>query len=234
MRRLDWDSDFWGVDIFSIEEFSLSQFKQIEKKFSELRNSYLVQALMSEKDDIKNINLLEDLGFRFIESKITFKKTVTEYASIDIKKYNEINEQELCSRSDVFYELYGKVTRFGVFSKEKINDFYFTWVKNSIDGKMDDKCIGYYEDNQLAGFVTYKYNNNGISIGLIGVFPEYQMKGIGRKLLDYVTNTSINHNYSYVFVSTQGKNLNAINAYIKNGFILDSIKHWYYLLGGKL
>jgi len=99
---------------------------------------------------------------------------------------------------------------------------------------MDDRCIGYYVDNQLAGFITFKYRDDKAIVGLVGVFPEFQKKGISQKLLDYVNYNAINQGFRQVSISTQGRNLKAINAYIKNGFFLDSIKYWYYLKGGKI
>lgn len=232
MKRLDWDSQFWGVDIYNVDDiisFKKKEINDIQKN----SGKWLIQALIPE-NYTSRINILEDNGFRFIENKITLKKNITKRIEVDYENFNKIKKQEIDSKRNLFYPLYGDITRFNLFSKEKINDFYYKWVINSIKGQLDDKCIGYYIENQLAGFVTYRFNVNGVVIGLFGIFPEFQRKGISQKLLAYVNNDSIKNNYSKVFVSTQGKNINAINAYVKDGFVIYTIKQWYYLKGGQI
>ena len=232
MKKLEWDSEFWGIDLFSIPENDKSWDQDLLSSIRNNEKLYLIQALISE-NEVGLINSLENEGFRFVESKITLKNKPMIKAIIDENQFKEIEKHELEAYKNDFFNLYGKVSRFGRFEKEKINDFYYTWMINSIDGKMDDKCIGYYMDHQLAGFITYKYQNNRLAIGLVGVIPKFQKNGISQKLLDYVNDKAITKGYNEVLVSTQGKNKKAINAYIKNGFIFESIKQWYYLTNYK-
>lgn len=233
MHRLDWDSDFWGFDIYKIDKTDNLFEQDLIANITNRSNSFLIQALVSS-DEVQTINCLEEKGFRFIESKITMKKMLDKTSKINKIKFKEIKKHELDSQRYSFFDLYGKISRFSLFRQEKINDFYYFWVIKSIDGKLDDKCIGYYIDDQLAGFITYRYDNIRVSIGLVGVFPEFHQKGVSQKLLDYVNNKAIKKGYSEIIISTQGKNISAINAYIKNGFIFKNIKHWYYLKGDKL
>lgn len=228
MKKLEWDSDFWGIDIFSIPENNKVWNQDSLSRIKDRGKLWLIQGLISE-DEVGIINGLENEGFRFVESKITLKNKIIKRAGINEDPFKEIEKDELEDYRNCFFNLYGKFSRFSLFGDEKINDFYYTWMMNSIDGKMDDKCIGYYVDNQLAGFITYRNKNNRLIIGLVGVFPKFQKKGISQKLLDYVNNSVINQGVNEILVSTQGKNKKAINAYIKNGFILENIKQWYYL-----
>lgn len=232
MRRLEWDSNFWDTDIYNLEDITSFEYDFISNIPASMK-SWLIQILVSE-NEVEKINYLEDKGFRFVESKVSLNKSVTEIIEIEENKYKKILNEDINSKYNTFYEMYGEYTRFSNFSNDKINEFYYTWIINSISGKMDDKCIGYYADNQLAGFVTYSYLDTGVSIGLFGVFSQFRKRGIGQKLLDYVNNDSLNNRYSQIFVSTQGKNVGAINTYVKNGFIFENIKNWYYLKGEKL
>lgn len=227
LNRLDWDSEYWGIEIFNVDENYNLSIPTSNKNKSKI---YLIQALIPE-EKIEVINLLEDSGFRFVESKINLKKILKKKTEINTNDFKDIEIKDLENNKNDFYNLYGQYSRFGLFSKEKINDFYYIWLINSIDGKMDDKCIGYYFENQLTGFITYKYKNDGLYIGLVGIFDEFQKKGISQKLLDYVNDQAINKGYNKIYVATQGKNYNAINAYIKNGFNIEDIKNWYYLKG---
>lgn len=232
MKRLTWDSEFWGIDIFHIDENdSFYQLGLIDNSF-DVKDEFLVQALISD-NKVKQINLLEQRGFRFIQSKIMLKKTARQITEIDMNNFKQVEKSDLLRYKDKFYDMYAQVSRFEVFPKDRINDFYYTWVINSIDGKMDDKCIGYYAANDLAGFITYQMKNNETKVGLVGVFSPFQNKGISQKLLGYLNNDAVITGFRDVSISTQGKNLNAINAYIKNGFFFDNIMHWYYLKGRK-
>jgi len=228
MNKLDWDSNFWGIELFSIPENSKCWDQDSFLKIKEGEKLWLIQGLISE-NKVGRINCLENKGFRFIESKITLKNKAIERANLSEEQFKKIEKCELEEYKNNFFNLYGKFSRFGLFPEEKINAFYYAWMINSIDGTMDDHCIGYYINHQLAGFITYKNEDNRLLIGLVGVFQKFQKQGISQKLLDYVNNSAISQGCNEIFVSTQGKNRNAINAYIKNGFIFENIKQWYYL-----
>lgn len=232
MKKLEWDSKFWGIDIFSIPENNKVWNQDVLSSIKDSGKLWLIQGLISE-NEVGVINSLENEGFRFVESIITCKNKITIKASISENQFKEIEKYELEEYKNEFFNLFGKYSRFFLFGEKKINDFYYTWLINSIDGKMDDKCIGYYLNSQLAGFVTYKYDNNRMKLGLLGVFQKFQQKGISQKLLGYVNNVVLNEELSEMILSTQGKNIKAINAYIKNGFIFENIKQWYYLTNCK-
>lgn len=229
MKKLEWDSNFWEIDMYNLDEDNIRE-EDILNVVNKNDRPWLIQALVLEKNH-KNINILENIGFRFVESKVVLQKLVNSNTKINNTSFKKINEDELEPYIQEFYDLYGSVSRYRLFTKKKINEFYLTWVINSINGIMDDECIGYYIENKLAGFITYRYLIDGISIGLFGVFREFRHRGIGQELLNFVNWEVLKGDYKKLYVSTQGKNINAINAYIKSGFIFDEIKHWYYLEG---
>jgi dTDP-4-amino-4,6-dideoxy-D-galactose acyltransferase len=226
MEKLDWDSNFWGLNIY--------QFNGIDKLNVSIQNNekFLIQALPNVSD-IKFIQSLEEHGFNFQESKITFKKE--KFQNIDNNSnFRVLSEIDLKPYEENLYELYGRNTRFHIFPKVKVNEFYYTWLVNSTLGNMDDECIGYFIDEELAGFVTYRIKNDLVIIGLLGVFPKYRGFGVSQLLLNFIDNVAINKKLNRIQVSTQGKNTNAINAYIKSGYYISSIDHWYYFIQGGL
>lgn len=234
IRKLEWDSKFWGINIYNAEsnEETIKMNMNLRNELDS--NPYIIQAL-SLDSDIKHINTLENDGFRFVESKVKLVKRKQNLSSGNELNFEELKlviEEDLIKRKDIFYELYGKKSRYSLLNDKKVNEFYYTWASKSIRGKFDDKCIGYYKEGVLQGFITFKKVENKIVIGLVGVFPEYQGKGISQQLLNYVNYQAVLDNCKEISISTQGKNTKAINAYIKNGFIIEDIKHWYYLIGG--
>ncbi|RSD26959.1 GNAT family N-acetyltransferase [Mesobacillus subterraneus] len=226
MRKLQWDSDFWGVNVYHLNNIETLDLKQLNNQ------CYLVQALVNVRD-ISFIGELEDKGFGFKESKITlFKKNKRKIIKIP-HNFKVLSLSDLEPYEHIFFELYGVYTRYNIFPSDKVNKFYYTWLINSIRGQMDDQCIGYFIDDELAGFITYKRNDSHLIIGLLGVLPNFRGRGISQLLLNYVDNVAFKSGLDGIKVSTQGTNIIALNAYIRNGYTINSIDHWYYLTKGE-
>ena len=225
MKKLEWDSKFWGINVFHLDKLDFLDFTQLGEK-------YLLQVLASV-DDLDFIHKLENKGFKFHESKVTLFKKRFDKTDLEGFSFKLLTPEDIDKYKKSFWDLFGSNSRFNIFSYKKVNDFYYTWLVNSMNGEMDDDCIGYFVNNELAGFVTYKIKDNAVVIGLLGVLPSFRGRGISQKLLNYVDNIAFDNSIG-VSISTQGTNLTAINAYIKNGYYVESIKHWYYLFKGDL
>ncbi|MDK2828107.1 MAG: dTDP-4-amino-4,6-dideoxy-D-galactose acyltransferase [Clostridium butyricum] len=228
MYKLEWDSKFWGIEIYNVDKDYTFYIPSAinEKKYK----SWLIQALV-DVDKVETINKLENEDFRYVDTKVNLVKKAINRYEIDEKFFKDVRQDEIENYKNIFGILYYEISRYKIFGIKKVNEFYYTWVINSIFGKMDDKCIGFYIQGKLGGFITFKIRSNQLMIGLIGVFPEFQRKGISQQLLNMVNNEALKNNCNIISVSTQGRNLNAINAYIKNGFNLKNIQNWYYLRG---
>lgn len=229
--RRRWDSEFWDINIYDLEH--KDETSNIEKEIKDVTRNrpFVIQRLVTE-ENIEHINWLEDHNFRFVESKVTMIKKVENKMNFPEKGlYKDVEEEELAKYENDFYSLYGKVSRFSLLGKKKLNEFYYEWASKSIRGELDHKCVGYYSDD-LEGFITYKIVNQDLVIGLLGVFPKFQGRGVSQKLLTYINNIAIETNCTNIYVATQGKNTKALNAYISSGFYIENIKQWYYLTGG--
>lgn len=225
MKKLQWDSDFWGIDVFHIYNIETLKFDDIFDK------KILIQALPNVSD-LTFIHKLEENDFKFQESKVTLIKNKFNVQNVNCSQFKPLSVEDLKPYANNIYELYGNNSRYNLFPSEKVNEFYYTWLIKSTVGQMDDECIGYFIDGQLAGFITYKIIENYIVIGLLGVFPSFRGLGISQLLLSYVDKFAEIKSSKGIKVSTQGKNTSAINAYIKNGYQIKSIDHWYYFIKG--
>lgn len=225
MIKLQWDSDFWGIDIFHFDKSKGFDKDEITGKLA------LVQALPNVSD-LDFIHELEQNGFKFKECKITLKKNKFYKHKIDNSSFRTLTVNDLQPYKKMLYELFGNNSRYDIFADDKVNFFYYTWLVNSIDGKMDDECIGHFIGDKMTGFVTYRLQGSEMSIGLFGVLPEFQGQEISQLILSYIDEIAMNNNVNKVIVATQGTNTKAINAYIKNGYNIYSIDHWYYFMKG--
>ncbi|HCT63570.1 MAG TPA: hypothetical protein DIC19_05670 [Erysipelotrichaceae bacterium] len=217
MKKLNWDSAFWGIDVFDA--------KFDESINVELGNRYLIQTLFDQSDLLDKIDKEQ---FKFIETKITLKKDLKVKRNFNEKSFRSIDLNDLEQYKDKFYSLFGRYSRFRIFPPDKVNEFYYIWLQNSINKKDDTNAIGYYVNNELAAFVTFKFVLDSIHIGLIGVFEDFQRKGISSELIAYVENKLSGNGLTKIRISTNSFNLPALNTYIKNGFVIEEIKYWYY------
>lgn len=225
MKKLLWDTNFWGVDFFQIEDYDSAE------KISNCNTPCLIQSLVNV-EDLRNIEKLESSKFHYKESKVTLIKERFVHRNMDKKDFQSISLVSLKQNKKFIDGLFLRNTRFDIFPEKKINAFYFTWIEKSIKGEMDDECIGLYLEEELAGFITFSFQKNTVKIGLLGVLPKFQGKGISKDLLNYVENLVVENKKSSILISTQGRNLKALNAYIGNSFKIYKIDHWYYYQKG--
>ncbi len=222
VKRLDWDSDFFGYEIGEI----------IFKNNINLKDSEKFDLLVIKSSDDFEI-LLDGFKNNFSETKVIFEKKLslihsenTNIYSIDETDYDRNELYELAYES-------GKHSRFVLdknFQAENFKKLYRKWVDNSIFKEIAEDVIIYKEDNQTVGFVTYKTNEDSGFIGLIAVSAAHQGKGIGNKLLSYVENILFSKGIQKLIIPTQLSNIVACNFYKKQNYTIQQIlfiKHYW-------
>jgi len=104
--------------------------------------------------------------------------------------------------------------------KEALNkDYQFS--KNTIKKilKIEDKIVAVFELNII--FDTAE-------ILIISVKPQYQQKGIGKEIMNYIINFCKSNNVKYIYLEVAENNQKAINLYKKFGFEVYNIRKDYY------
>lgn len=81
----------------------------------------------------------------------------------------------------------------------------------------EETFIGYYEDEELCGALSFKANDAEIDIHRLIVHPKHFRKGIAQLLLNFIES---NLKAEIMKVATGSKNTPAVNFYKKNGFQL--------------
>lgn len=221
---LEWESNFFNKKVFLLENFK-------ENNFQDKIKYDLIEANvnLNEKEKIK---FLEKNRFEFQELSIKFRKKIKGNFDINFEYYKAEKEdiKTLMEFSKFFIQ-----SRFNIFGQQKVRNFYSEWIKNSILGVLDDVCFFLKEAGKVVGLITIKnLDNNQSRIGLIVVNKEFQRKGVGEKLLIIAEEYCLKNKNTDLFVTTQGSNIKAQNFYIKNGFFINEINAWYYLVKEKL
>lgn len=89
----------------------------------------------------------------------------------------------------------------------------------------DCKIIGYYENNNLIGFLIYEQLYEVIDLLYIVVEPIYRRKGIASKLITYLIE---NKDYEKIMLEVRCDNSNAIKLYKNFNFKIINIRKKYY------
>jgi ribosomal protein S18 acetylase RimI-like enzyme len=91
-------------------------------------------------------------------------------------------------------------------------------LKDSIQSirQANETFIGYYDDNELAGAISYSKKDGSVTICRMMVHPNHFRKGIASKLLSYVLDRE--KTSDKFIVSTGAANIPAIELYKRHGF----------------
>ncbi|SEM58592.1 GNAT family N-acetyltransferase [Paenibacillus sp. OV219] len=81
-----------------------------------------------------------------------------------------------------------------------------------------EQFFGYWQQDALAGAVSFKDENGCIDIHRLVVHPDFFRRGIGEQLVSHVLDT-FQHRAARFIVSTGAANLPAIRLYTKLGFV---------------
>lgn len=234
---LEWDSNFFGKKIadLAIPKGAVDMARL--KAYVADEAIQLVQACVDIRDQ-EDICVLEDNGFHFVDMRVLLNLAVVQNISADMDmsvfKRATLQDMPMLERAGrgIFTE-HSRYSRQKLFDTVRVDDFYVTWIENAIKAQHDDMCYMLQAEDDVLGFVTLRHvSSKTLRIGLIGVAKDYQHKGIGRQLLQFVKFYANDHGFSAVKVVTEGKNLDALRFYLRHGWEISELKSWYYLEGG--
>ncbi|WP_145518702.1 dTDP-4-amino-4,6-dideoxy-D-galactose acyltransferase [Yersinia bercovieri] len=106
--------------------------------------------------------------------------------------------------------------------------FYALWAEKAVLGTFDHQCLLVMNSlGQPVGFVTLRDLQDGSArIGLLGVFPDSQGKGIGTSLMLAAKQWCHSHGLPRLRVATQMSNIAALRLYIRSGASIESTAYW--------
>ena len=222
IKRLDWDSDFFKIEIGELIKLNSNQ-------------GNILYDLIYVKQIENNEFEIENFLNTFKETKIVFKKELNkENKILDIDNIFDFDSRKI--NAELLYPLAfesGKFSRFKLdtkFGNDKFELLYKKWVDNSISKIFADKIFYYQSEKEVIGFVTVKNSNDFSTIGLIAVNNNYQGKGIGKQLINFVENYCLVLNINELRIPTQKENISACNFYMKLGYSIFEklvLKHYW-------
>lgn len=229
IKNLNWDSNFFGIKIADISiDSEIPDWLEV-LHFLKSNQIDLLQCLCSiEKTHVTNY--LEKHNFHFVDSKIDFTYKLNQFKKTDIVPLNKAENNNFVEINAFAKEIFLYSRYFNDYFNQNISsEFYSIWLEKSIAANFDDICFVHRINNEISGFVTIKITENKSRIGLIGVNPKFKGCGVGTLLINYAKSYSASKDCEILHVATQACNIIAQNFYIRNDFLVESIKNWYYL-----
>lgn len=231
-RRLEWDTDFFGVPIGQGEAVSAADVEAID--------------LWAARENIRCLYLLvpgelpeaaqaaEGRGFEFVGNRMTLRRDL----GVDLPApcvtgsvaVRPVRPADVPALEGIAATAHGD-TRFYVdrhFPRALCDRLYQTWIRRSCDGWADHVLTAGI-DGQPQGYITLHVRAPGEgAIGLAGVATEARRRGIGRMLVDSALWWFRDHGAVRVSVATQAQNLPAVALYQHMGFVLSDVDTWFH------
>ncbi|MEC0183478.1 GNAT family N-acetyltransferase [Paenibacillus peoriae] len=230
LRLLHWDSNFFAMNMAEVSTTAPVTSSYFHHFIDEHQLDF-IQALC-KIDDIKTVRFLESENFHMADIKVTFE------IGIDTNTQNKSSlvlatEHDFQVLQNMMTGLF-KESRYScyqhIFGMGKVDELYKLWMEKSITGSFDDYCLVIKLNEEIIGFVTIKENliDRKARIGLLGIDLKHQRNGMGAKLLTELKVFLESRPINQLVVSTQGRNYNAMNLYIKCGYRIKEMESWYY------
>lgn len=224
LKKLDWDSNFFGLQIAEYKESIQSNRSNQDIPFD------LIYVISNLDKRIK----FEGFTKTFQENKLVYLKKNLIHQPIQTDKIRSFKDSNF-DREELYGLAFesGKYSRFkrdNNFKEEQFKKLYKVWVDNSIDSNYATDVIIYVEENKIVGFVTFKISEDIGTIGLIAVLSNMQGKGVGKQLIKYVENRLIEKGIFKLSIPTQKDNIEACSFYEKLDYKIEDniiIKHFW-------
>ena len=220
----NFDSEVFGfkvAKIISIDSEGSSQTlnRRAKDLIRELiKNKIRYATYRVQSNDFITIHTLQKSGFILVDGLISLDINTS---NIEIgQPANEIREadkNDLKELNNLTSGLYSISRTFNdpLIPKNKANEFYMEWIKNSILGKAADLVLVWEEEKKILGYITLQKKGQ---IPLLGVSPEARGKGIAKRLVMFSLNKFKEWEVEVVTVETQAGNIPALRVYQDCGF----------------
>lgn len=221
-KFLDWDTNFFGLNCFLFDEDKSNIIPDdgTHKLFEKHLKKTFITAKIKNSLQKEKFNFMQSLGFKYIDVEITLQFQPGFNAGRQV--YPEVVCEKLILNNGLPYNEMGSSfanTRFhsdAKISTEKANLLWIEYLKNYAPGAKNH-IFAAKISGQIASviLVNEEEPSDAARIFFVATEEKFQGKGTGSCLIQYTLNYLRGKR---ILVGTQGKNIKALNFYLKNGF----------------
>lgn len=248
IQLLPWDTDFFGFktgmawlgDLAVTDPAMMTKVAHAEG----YRLVYIFQPISRNLEDSSipsHLSFLEKINARLVDTKVVYGgfPTETEPATPAMKEDNFIEGIEEWQPEMGAEKLYELAFQSGEYSRFKLDEnfepgtykrMYSKWIDNSINGEIAQKILVVRVQNETAGFVTLKIEDQVGRVGLLAVDSSFRGQKIGAKLMQAAMQFTLKEGRRNFRVATQSENKTACAFYEKLGLkVVEAVKvyHWW-------
>ena len=223
-KKDHWLSDALKKNVFILFNFSDVNENSLLISFNELCDQYPQKDLFIfvkvKTDFTRQINKIEDLGFRLIDTNILFNRSADLNYKKNIKNTIHIKFAEKYHKSSI-----GKIahnnfsfSRFHLdpyIKKSQADNLKKIWVENFFSGKRGDYMVIALSNDKPIAFLQLIKKKKNLIIDLIAVSSNYRGENIGSSMINFACK---NIECEKIIVGTQISNLPSIKLYQNLGF----------------
>lgn len=228
IQKNEYDSIFFKRDIYSLTLLSNGgkSPQKIQFPFS------LPAGLIIGRIPAKNIKTLQEAikaGFEILCLMADMELNLASQSLMECD--NSIKVAEYCDYKEIL-NIAEHTFSFSRFHREQTmsadaNEYHKKWAENCLNGSQADVVLVCRDDN-VNGFISAAYDKNKkeSKIVLIGVLPEKQGTGVGKRLLNAGIKWAKDRGAARLYVRTEADNATALALYLKNGFRLKELSFY--------
>jgi ribosomal protein S18 acetylase RimI-like enzyme len=235
LRRLDWDSDFFGgafgvIDAVEAGETGRDRADGVAALLAALldearADGYDHLIYRAGGDDAAAVHGAERAGLRLVDVGVDFayrfdhqvRRAVTQPPGV-----RPAAEGDLPALQDMAGTVftYSRFLADPHFSGAQVEAFHRQWITNLCNG-LAQTVLVLDAGGAVAGFVSCAVDGGDGRIPLIATSAAHRRRGVGRALIDGALAWFRSSGATRVYVKTQAANVPAINLYERAGFVLD-------------
>ncbi|MBA7490680.1 dTDP-fucosamine acetyltransferase [subsurface metagenome] len=232
-----WESDILNKSVVKIDQFLVNVDKHNQKynlallllnKFFKWckKDKIGMVTIRIDENEVSLIHALETVGFRTIESLLTFERANNSIPKfLDRCRIVSYKEKYLESLQRIAYSSF-QYSRFHadpMICPETAKLSRSEWIVNSCHGRAEKVFVA-QKQRKIVGFIACRpgINFNGNNVGIIDLIatdPDHKRQGIALSLVKEAIEYYSKKKYKLI-VGTQAKNIPSVNLYIKLGFRL--------------
>jgi len=230
-----WEKRNLGANTLEIEfdnneEINYFKLEPVLKKYE-----YVVAKVPN--GNIKMAHLLEQNGFRFMESQISIKNNLRNYSK-ESDYFNRFSE-EISAQQIINIRSLEKLLLLideEMFTTNRISlDEYFwgkkamfryrNWIKDEFKNDKSELYELISQDKKIGFFLIKNIQKNNIDCLLAGIYTRFKGKGLGFSIIQKPIEIAISRNKKYLKAKISSNNIPVIKLYSLYGFEIYDIKY---------
>ena len=231
-QLLNWDSDILGISVAKILPSPLTT-EKLALLLQELKSQRvkLVYWLVASEDIASQKAAQHCAGF-LADKKVTYcvdLRTLSPLPSasgVEIYTFDTANSELKTITTEI-----GRLSRFGNdphLTVGQVNRLYEAWINNACKKAVAKIVLVTKNQQNIVGMVAIDAKQGRGDLSLLGVDPQHQGKGIGKRLVHAAQAWCLTNDYPISQVVTQQNNIKACRLYESCSYQYEKTDYFYH------